>query len=84
MSNDSNVEEIGISLKMFEKYALVLNKLSEFRSWLNQIHSSRVSRTRGVACSLYIEQPLRACLVLRTVQCWCLCVVFITYGYFNP
>ena len=41
--------------------------------------SSRVSRTRGVASSVCFEQPLRARLVMRTVQYF-----FITYGYFNP
>ena len=49
----------------------------------NTFASSRVSRTRGVACSAYFEQPLRACLVLRTVQCLFYCF-FIAYGHFNP
>ena len=53
------------------------NKLSEFEdirtepTKLNTLESSRVSRTRGIACSVNFEQPLRACFVLRTAQCLC-------------
>ena len=48
----------------------------------NTLASRRVSRKRGVARSVYFEQPLIASLVQRTAQC--LCSFFITYGHFNP
>ena len=38
---------------------------------------------RSEACSVYFEQPLRACLVLRTAQSLCFCVCFNTYGHID-
>ena len=81
MSKDSKIEQIEVPYKKIKRnMPMWSNKLSEFeriRTEPNTLASSRVSRTRGIACSVCFEQPLRERLVLVVGLC-------VIYCHFIP
>ena len=64
---------LDVDQKIIEKHVWVVEQFITVPMELakpNMLASSRVGRMHGVACSVYFKQPVKACLVLRTLQCF--------------